>query len=577
MIFTPDEAVLKIKENLKPPKWIVDARTYHKDWKALFYGMDFKDKLLRIENIESEKRAKPRKDYSRPIKDLNQKLIRPVDAIYSAVGGSKIYDLTDIEKTKLRNQIKNIRDGLTIEKFLETYWAKDLYIVDPSGILFCEYQKQDWFKPTYKSIDAIRNYECYGQKIKWIIFEPTQVQENNTVHYKWRFVDEQNDYTFIQLGDKFTLVEDESFIHPFGDVPALINSNITRLGFEGKLSPFDCIKEHQEETLRDLSVLTIYKFQKGMPKSWRPAILCDECHGTGKIEHKECGACNGAGELFKPDITDEIIIPISSTNDQLNIPASVGGFLSLDTETLNKLEEIPEKATMSMYDALWGITLESERQPNRTATEILINAQPKINKLNEWSDVAQYMEKQITEWLANWLFEGKDKTKSIAQIHYGRIYLIRTSKDILTDLETAIEKNLPDSVKSRLYSEYLTTKYKNDPESLMEELKKSELEYFPFYSIDDVNKIMGSDVAKRKLLFTDWWESLKESDKKQETSKLETLRDTWMEEQLQKITDTNIKNQEQFFNNNLNNNLNQNQNGNISLQTNTSGQGRGQF
>jgi len=183
---------------------------------------------------------------------------------------------------------------------------------------------------------------------------------------------------------------------------------------------------------------------------------------------------------------------------------------------------------MSMYDTQWGMTIDKETE--QTATEIMLNAQPKINKLNEWSDVAQYMEWQLTEMIANWYLPNKDKSEKISNIYYGRVYLIRTEEQILNNLSDAIKNNLPDSVKCKLYNEYITTKYKNDPETLMEELKKSQLEYWPFYTVEDVNNILGQEAAQKKMLFNDWWGSLEIKDKKKSKKELEKSRDKWIQD-----------------------------------------------
>lgn len=547
------EAKDLILNNQDVPKWITDAREDHKDWKAYFYGEEFRDKLIRLEHIESENRADARKKYSKPIKDLNQKLVRPIDSVYSAVGGSKDYPgiKSDNDKKKFLQKITNLRENKSIEKFLETYWAKDLYIVDPSGLLFLEYNNDEWIKPVYKSILSIRNYECNGQKIDWVLFEPEKEIINDKVIEYWRYVDSENDFTFSKKGNAITYIEDRSFTHPFGNVPALTCSNIQRLGQKQKLSPFDPIKEDQGEYMRDQSVLSIYKYQNLFPTTVRPGIMCNECHGTGKKEHQKCETCNGTGELMRKDVTDEIIVPININAETITFPTNLGYSISPDLETAKYYDEILNNKLMSQYDTLWGMTIEKETE--QTATEIMLNAQPKIHKLNEWSDVAQYMEWQFTEWIANWMFPEMAKDENVSSIYYGRVYLIRTTEQILQNLTDAIKNNLPDSVKYRLYVEYLTTKYKADPENLMYELKKSYLEYWPFYSVADVSKYLGSDSVKKKMMFTDWWETLTEQERIKSEKDLEVMRDEWMDKKLMAMREQaqlNISDNQNMFNQN---------------------------
>lgn len=538
-----------IIQNKKVPLWVVTAREYHKDWKALYYGEDFREKLLRIEHIESEKRAEARKKYSRPIKDLCEKHTRPIDSVYSAIGGSKNYPglTNENQKRKFLETIANLRENKSLEKWLETYWAKDLYIVDPSGLIFLEYFGTEWIKPTYKSIQSIRNYECNGQKLNWLLFEPL-IDED--IEY-YRYVDNENDLTIQVKGDKASIVQEKSFQHPFGTVPALTCSNIQRLGMDGKLSPFDKIKEDLEEYLRDQGVLSIYKYKNIISIPVRPGIICNECRGTGKIDHQECRTCNGTGEIMRKDVTDEIIIPIDITADNVNFPQNIGYYLQPDLDTAKYYEENLEKKAMSQYDTLWGITIERETQ--QTATEVMINAQPKIHKLNEWSDVAQYMEYEFTEMIANWMFPNKNKSANVSTIYYGRVYLIRTTEQIMEELTKAIKDGLPDSIKHKIYVEYITTKFKNDPEVLMDELKKSHLEYWPFYNVKEVSDYLGMDAARKKMLFTDWWETLNDEEKIKSEEELEKLRDQWMNDKLKEINDSNmskLNNTQNMFNQN---------------------------
>lgn len=532
MVFKNEEEVKNlIRLNMKLPSWVEEARKDHKEWKALFYGERFVEELLRIEHIESEKRAEARQKYSRPIKDLNQKLSRPIDAVYSAVGGSKNYDLTltTSQQKDLLKQVVNVRDGKSLEKWLESFWAKDLYIVDPSGLLFMEYKEEKWIKPTYKTIGAIRNYFPKGQKLDWLIFEPEKLEGGKEI---WRVVDDETDWRFLKDGDTITLVNDKTFSHPFGEVPGLTCSNIQRLGKERKFSPYDSVKENQQEFMRDQSILSLYKFMNGFPLPHRTAIICHECRGTGKVDHKQCPICSGTGELFKKDVTDEIIIPISMDAEEIKVPDAPAGYTSPPLEIWDQYIKEMDRSTLSQYDTLWGVTMEVD-QTQKTATEALLNAQPKINKLNEWSDVAQYMEWQLTEWIGNWMFPTKEKKKKISAIFYGRAYLIRTAKQILDDLKEAINDGLPDTVKSKLYQEYITTKYKNSPSTLLEELKKSRLEYWPFYNIGDVKNIMGDKAAKMKMNFTDWWESLSPADIAKPEDQLTKQRDDWMNQNIE--------------------------------------------
>ena len=60
----------------------------------------------------------------------------------------------------------------------------------------------------------------------------------------------------------------------------------------------------------------------------------------------------------------------------------------------------------------------------------------------------------------------------------------------------------------RKLSEYLTSKYKNDPVTLRIQLIKKDLEPFVHYTVDLVREVFGDEEAQKKMLFGDWWEEV---------------------------------------------------------------------
>ena len=133
------ERLIKYKST---PLWVQSAREKHRELKAMVYGDNFKDLILQIENIESTKMAVPRKKYSRPICDLNEKLLSPTHNVYSATGFDKrFFNITDKQQSELLKEISNIRGGKSMQEWLETFWIRDLQVVDPNGLIFFEVEK----------------------------------------------------------------------------------------------------------------------------------------------------------------------------------------------------------------------------------------------------------------------------------------------------------------------------------------------------------------------------------------------------------------------------------------------------
>jgi len=64
------------------------------------------------------------------------------------------------------------------------------------------------------------------------------------------------------------------------------------------------------------------------------------------------------------------------------------------------------------------------------------------------------------------------------------------------------------TILDRLFNEYLTSKYKTDPQTLQKSLLKAEVEPFLHYTIEQVLAIYGQKAAQEKGLFRDWWEQI---------------------------------------------------------------------
>ena len=260
MIFkTDDEALKIIKENLSLNPKFKTLREKNDELEALVNGDEFLDLLInKIEGLESPLKAKARKKYSKSIKDLFQRLFQPIDNVYYATGGMKDYNIeSEVLKKQYLEFISNVRDGRTLNEWVQLN-AIQLMNTDPNGLMFLEYQTIPELKcyPTYKSIQSIRFYKSAGQCLDFILFEPKQVTDVSGTYYLWRIVDDLTDRTFKQVGGDFMIESEMTFEHPFGQVPALLNSNITVAGKEEAFTAIDKILDVAKEYARDQSFLS---------------------------------------------------------------------------------------------------------------------------------------------------------------------------------------------------------------------------------------------------------------------------------------------------------------------------------
>lgn len=528
MVFKDEqEAIRYIKANETVSKRISDARTEHTELKALIDGEGFTALLLQIENVESKQKAKVRKTYSRNIVDFFSRLLRPVDNVYHSTGGSKVYDIEGEKREILLNTLADIRGGKSLEGWLETFWMQS-YHNDPAGVVFVEYTSRfdEGVKPypTYKSINHIRNYIPNGQRVEAILFEPKTVTNANGSFQVWRLVDDLTDWTFIEQGGNFTLDVDNSFEHPFGTVPCLINSDITALGTEKRQSPLNSIIAVTKEYARDQSIKTIYKFLHGFPIFWKLISQCNTCTGTGRVGDDVCPDCDGHGYYKRKDVTDEVTLPVPKEGEP-KIAPDIAGYVVPPLDIWNQYTSELELLEDTSNFTHWGAVIDTQKK--QTATEVVVDVQPVVKRLNIYGDVAEFMEQAITEWVANALDMSKEKGDSIASINYGRDYIIEPSGSILTRYEESKAKGDNNTILDRLFNEYLGAKYKNDMPQLHVMLLKSEVEPYLHLDYKQTLEIFGNVEAQKKALFEDWWKTLNPSDLKKTAEQLKVQFNAW--------------------------------------------------
>lgn len=545
MIIDDLQAVELLKKYQKLPHWVHEAREYDVKMNALVNGKNVKELLIKIEHIEDTKKAIARKKYARGIRDLNDKLLRPIDNIFAATGGTKEYNIQGEEfKKELLSKVSKIRDNKSLENWLKTYWAKPLLHGQPNGLIFMEWKDENVY-PTFKSIGSIRYYQQKGQNIDFVIFEP----ENKKIkefedQYKieipgnkeqnielWRIVDDKMDRRYTRTEAGFIPFELLTFPNPFKECPGVICSPYYDFNCEHRVSPIHSIVEVEEEYLRDQSIKTIFKFKHGFSIFWRYAIICPTCHGRGKTGTESCKECDGKGYYATKDITDEAVIPIPTSNEQVKIAPDIAGYISPDIEIWTQYNVELKLLRDEMYATHWGS--EFIQEENQTATGRFIDVQPVKNKLNDYADISQWVEWQLTEWIAKFINPTIPQSKTTSIIIYGRNYLIEAPDEILTRYQDSKTKGDPITILDRLLKEYLTTKFKNDPENLRLNLIKFEIEPYPHYDIPTVKDIFGIREAQRKMMFADWWEGMRyEEIKVKESKDLIVLFDAFVTEKL---------------------------------------------
>lgn len=502
MILTEEQVIEIVKDNQVIESEYLLARKQHNELVALIDGKNFDKELINnIEHIESSEKIKARKKYSRDIRDFFERLKLPISSVFTSTGGTTKYSFKNETVYKqFLSIISNLQDGKSLRKLIQDNFV-DLYHVDPNGLVFMEYETEYETKvyPTYKSINCIRDYETKGQLVEYVLFEPKHADKGQLI---WRLVDDKKDYTIIQDGESFTIDLEKTFEHPFGEVPAIILSDIVDIKEEIRVSPFNSIVPLAKELARDTSIKTIYKFLNGFPTHWRYVTQCRSCQGTGKKNGATCEDCDGHGYYKKKDVTDIVTLPIPS-NDGVKLAPDIAGFISPDLATWDKYTNEIEYLEKLAYQTVWGTTY--EKGTNETATGRFIDTQPVTNKLNRYADYCEFLEWKITEWVANFVDATKPKFETISTILYGRRFIIVSPEILLENYYKAKLSNANIVILDRLLNEYVTSKYINDVDLLREELVKISIEPYVHLSIQEVFNIFGTNEAKKKNYFKDWW------------------------------------------------------------------------
>ena len=256
----------------------------------------------------------------------------------------------------------------------------------------------------------------------------------------------------------------------------------------------------------------------------------------GKTGDKICESCGGSGFLVNRDATDEIILPIDINNpdSQMVDATKLAYWIGLDEVTWNKYRDELKVLEHLIYETIWGT--KEQTNGNDTATGRFIDNQPKINRLNDYSDMAEWIEWQSSEWIIR--FYDQTTKESRASINLGRFYIIESPDIIVKKYLENKASGAPNSILDFNLKEVVTTKWKNDPERLGIEYKKIAIEPYPHNTLKEIYEVFGAEEAKKKTEFQKWWSQLTTADKLKDEK---TLRNN-LENHLKKVYDSSSKN-----------------------------------
>ena len=466
----------------------------HKKLRMHVEGINVIEYIDTIEQFENDKQKDVREKYLTSNKSLFSSLLQPINKIFSAKGGNNHYYLkTENLITKFIAKLNHLKEG-SLEKWLKTYW-KDKLIIDPNGIFLIENKDNEAY-PTYKSILSIRKYKKTGQKIDWIIFEPYKIDKKEYV----RVYDDKEDRLFEWDGEKLTLIKEQTFKNIWGYVPAIIISDIKNTITGYNKSPIENEVELADDYLLTGSIKNVFKFKIGFPFLWMYKPVCTVCKGSGEVNNKICPACNGTRYGIRRDISDILLLNVPEDSEAPIIAPNIAGYVSPESSILGQFNSELTILKTAMEYSHWNSAIEHEK--SNTATGRWIDAQPVIDRLNQYREGYENVKTLLTNFLGEFYYQNNYEGCSINE---GRRYLIETPDQLIEKYIKAKKDGTNEVVLNYMIMQYYYTEFQNDLMQLEKHKKLLEINPFPHHTVAEVaGWNISEDDKKRKIYYNEW-------------------------------------------------------------------------
>jgi hypothetical protein len=493
------------------PDWVKLARTETKKLQVHVNGIGTAEYLNHITGYENSRQFQLRKQYATSNKFVFENLLRPVDKVFSATGGGTIIKTkTETSQKTLDAKLDNITGGYSIRKWIENIQSNKYYS-DPSGLIFFEWDDGETF-PTLKNIFSIRNYSYDGRNIDWVLFEPEKREDESGKELPgdfYRIVDDAKDYLVYVIAKEFTIVEDETFVNPWGFVPAITNSNILDSTLSYYISPVDPVVDLADNYLLSTSVKNIYQFLHGYPIFWAYVEPCRKCDGTTLYEGDTCSACNGDGHTFTKDVSEVIKLKPPKSTDEPVLAPDVAGYVEPSNTTAPEMRTDIDWLWGLMHFTMWG-TATQDKADNETATAAFIDVQPVNDRLNKFADAYEQTEKLMTDIIGK--FYIRDNYEG-ASISYGRRFLVEPPDVIWKKYEDARKNGSPKISLDYLLIQFYQSEFKDDKKNMAIAQKGIRIEPFIHKTDEQINALpIQNDDKVSKYYFNEWWRTLKPQD-----------------------------------------------------------------
>ncbi len=522
--------------------------------------------LGRIEQYENATQLNLRKRFYISTKHIIGDLQRPADNIWSAIGGSFNFTGSDAQKTTFMEQLGKVNKGLPLSNYIREDYFDAIYD-NPAGGTFISWDKAGEFIQVHQiGIESIREYQPFGNGVKWILFEPEIIgkvdkkEGTSTPEIKiYLYLDDKNKVILTEKAGNITAKRTKN---PFGFVPFVLNTTVK--GKPNMKIKADAMGTHQDKPVIPLSVMDnemqlmdsylrknstkeLHEFLHAYPEFWKYAYECPECKGAGDFPQTDgktlpCSRCTGTGRILdKKDVTNfTILLPPDTDRGETNI-APPSGYVVPPIAIVQEMRVELDYKLNEIHKSHWGTPFTTEARAAgepETATGRLIDIQPTISRLDKYTDQIETAHNAIMKAVIRILFPATgDKVTAFKS--YGRGFIVETGIISLERYTDAREAGLSDTLLFQLLFSYYATQFRSDEMKFLTMTKLANVEPFVHSTNDEVQDLEGihPDDKKRKYYYSTWLAQVPEQELRDKTeTELRTSLDTFIES-LPKIQD----------------------------------------
>lgn len=561
------EAILQFIENPRASVELTEARDSQDNHKLHVTGEGFSSE--RITGIESSINFDIRKKLARPTTTrIYKDVISQYSKVFRAKGFIRDYKFKNNDKD-LKNDFKayleDIGGGLSIKELMNTVWHKAMF-EEFNGVFIVrvppehEGENAEPFVE-FENIDGIHDIFVKGERVEYIIFTWTTVDQkgNKTEHFK--VIDDAFDYHFIRVNGKISLAqrevlrngefvtEDDVIPNFWGYVPCIQPSILNKSVLSDTLK-----KSFVEETMPNADAylrisnghsVSITLHQN--PIFYSIPLECAVCKGDGQINEDEggllgCVKCNGTGRISfydKSDPSKGVMLPELKEDQEFKGAFSPVGYATIDLETMKEQRiEMEKEEGLIEKGALGVIGVFTSRKTQETAAGKEIDLQPLFDVLTSYSDNGQFIEKFLTDTIGIARYNDSNDTGKRYEgstVLWGKQYFVRGIDMIVKEYQSAKEAGSPDYQLNNLIAELNFTKFDNNPMALQRSVILNELEPFQTYTLKELVDI--GLATPEDMIIKQYFNDFIERFEREETNVVDFMSNGTFENKINKIND----------------------------------------